>query len=146
MNAVDLKRFPLLAKLSDADRETLCELLEESRIPAKRTLFRESSEADGMFMILSGQIRLTSSRTSESASVGAGQVIGGLSLVVVGPREATAKIEEAVELLFLPRTSFRRLVDDAPRAAARLLESLLIDSAASARELLPSAGDPWESR
>jgi len=146
VTAADLKVFPVLAELADEDREVLAELLEESRVPARRTLFRESSEADGMFLVCSGRIRITTSRTDESATVGPGHVLGGLSLVVVGVREATAKVEETAELLFLPRTSFRRLTDDAPRAAVRLLESLLAETVGSARELLPSAGDPWESR
>lgn len=146
MNAVDLKSFPLLAELSDEDRETLCDLLEESSIPARRTLFRESNEADGLFLVQSGRLRLSSTRTSETAVVGPGEMLGGLSLVVVGKREVTARVEEAAVVLFLPRTSFRRFVDDAPRAAARLLESLLVDTVSAARDLLPDGGDPWEAR
>jgi len=131
-----LKRFSLLTEFSEEDREQLLEVLDERTLRAGRTLFREGSESDGMLLIVSGTVKLEASRLREPQILSAGSALGAVSLLAVGPREATATSTEACELWFLPRTSFRRLVDDAPRTAFRLLEAVSRELAAAIRPAL----------
>lgn len=131
-----LKAFPLLSEFNDEDREALFELLEPKRLSKGRSLFREGTEADGLMLVVSGRVALQSKRRPGDDSVGEGAALGGLSLFALGPREATAKAEVPCEILQLPRESFRRLVEDAPRAACRLAEALVKELAGDLREAL----------
>ncbi len=134
MSQVDLKQFPLLAELGEPDREALLEVLEERKASAGVPLFREGSEAEGLVLIVAGEVELQSRRSPEAVRLGPGAAIGGLSLLVVGPREVTAVARAACRYLLLPRTSFRRLVDDAPRTACRLTEAIAAELSAVVRE------------
>ena len=136
MTAADLKSFALLAEFNEEDREALFELLEPKTLGKGRSIFREGTEADGLVFLVSGRLVLCSKRWPEDAIAGEGTVLGGLSLFAVGPREVTAKAEVPCDILQLPRTSFRRLVEDAPRAACRLAEALAKELADDAREAL----------
>lgn len=127
MSEYELKRFELLAELSDAELEILEDLLEPVRMLARQQVFREGQEADGLLLVHEGKLRFSSERTEEAGVAGPGLAVGGLSLVVVGPREVTAVAEEQGTLLKLTRTAFHRLAEDAPRATTRMLEHLLRD-------------------
>ena len=123
----DLKTFALLAEFTDEDREALFELLEDKKLAKGRRLFVEGGEAEGLVLVRSGTVRLSSKRSGDLGVVGAGVVLGALSLIALGPRESTAKIEENCDLWELPRTAYRRLVEDAPRTACKLSEAILLD-------------------
>ena len=56
MSEPDLKVFPLLAELSDEDREVLIELLEPVSVRSGRRLFRAGSESEGLALIVSGEV------------------------------------------------------------------------------------------
>lgn len=136
-----LKDFALLAEFTDEDREALAELLEQKSLLEGRRIFSEGTEAEGMVLVLSGTVQLQNRRTGSSETVDAPVALGALSLVTVGPRECTAIAETACEILMLPRTSFRRLIDDYPRTACRLAEGLLDEASGMMRASLePLAG------
>jgi len=133
VSAVDLKDFPLLAEFNDEDREALLELLEGRKIAKGRRIFTEGSEADGLVLLVSGKARLESKRGIDPEILEAGSVLGAVSLVSMGPREVTAFAQTACHVLVLPRTSWRRLVDDHPRTACRLAEAMLLELAGLVR-------------
>ena len=136
MTAADLKRFPLLVELSDDDREALFDLLEPQSFRPGRSVFRETAEADSLVFIVAGTVRLSSQRRADLGTLGEGTVLGGAALLAMGQREATAKAEDACEVLVLHRTAYRRLVEDYPRTACRLTEAIAQDLAALLREVL----------
>ena len=141
MTALRLKEFSLLAELTDEDRETLAEVLEERVLRAGRRIFSEGTEAEGLVLVAAGTLRIESRRSGASERVEAPVALGALSLVAVGPRECTVVADSECTVLLLPRTAFRRLVDDAPRTACRLLEGMVDETAA----LVRSALDPLAS-
>lgn len=131
-----LKSFEIFSEFSEEDRDFLEELLEERSVLQGRRLFGEGSEAEGMVLVVSGKVRVEGQRSSESEVLEAPVVIGALSLISVGPRESTVLAETACEVLMLPRSSYRRLVDDYPRTACRLMERILGDVAGLLRPAL----------
>lgn len=143
MSEPDLKQFSVLAELAEPERDAIAVLLEPVELGADRQLFREGQEAEGLLLVESGGLRLESRRQGALGDCGAGTVLGGLSLVAVGPREATAVATERSRVWLLSRTSFHRLVEDAPRAACRLLAAVLADTAQAMRGALPglASGD-----
>ena len=145
MNAEDLKSFGLLAELADEDREVLFELLEPLTIRQGRSVYRETAEAEGLVLIVSGMVRLSSRRCVDLGALTDGAVLGGASLFGMGCREATAKAEIDTKVLLLARTAYRRLVDDYPRTACRLTEAIGAELAGLLREgldvFLPRSSD-----
>ncbi len=136
MTPTDLKRFSLLAELSDDDRDALFELLEVKKIRKGRSVYRQTGEADGLVMVFSGTLHLSRKGEGELGSVGEGQLLGTASLLSMGQREATAKAETDCEVALLSRNAYRRLVDDHPRTACRLTEAIAQDLSALLREAL----------
>ena len=136
MSPADLKRFPMLSELSDDDRAALLELLELRVFREGRSIYRETAEADGLVLVSSGEVRLSSRRGTDLGTLGEGSVLGSASLLSLGPREATVKAEVDTEVLMLPRASYRRLVEDHPRTACRLTEAVAADLAVLLREVL----------
>jgi CRP-like cAMP-binding protein len=138
MTPNDLKRFGILAELSNDDREALIELLDRKVFRKGRSIYRETAEADGLVLVASGEVRLSSRRCADLGTLGEGSVLGGASLLSLGQREATVKAEADCEVLLLARSSYRRLVEDYPRTACRLTEAIASDLAALLRESLDS--------
>jgi len=136
MTPADLKRFPMLAELSDEDRTALLDLLEPRVFRKGRSIYRETAEADGLVLVSSGAVQLSSSRSADLATLGEGCVFGSASLLSLGAREATAKAAVDTEVMMLPRASYRRLVEDHPRTACRLTEAIAADLAGLLREVL----------
>lgn len=142
----DLKSFSVLAELAGEELEMLEDLLEPRSLRKGQQLFREGEEADGLWLLAEGQLRLSSSRVGDLGKLKAGACIGALSLVVVGPREITAVAAKGCDLQQLSRPAFRRLLEDSPRAASRVLEAALAEIAGATRRSLdaltpPPAGD-----
>jgi CRP-like cAMP-binding protein len=142
VNVADLKSFSLLSELSHEDREALFDLLEAKNVRKGRSIYRETSEAEGLVFIVSGAVRLVSKRTPEQSVIEAPSVLGAASLLCLGPNEATAKAEANCELLLLPRPAYRRFVEDAPRAACRLTEGIAAELSSLRREGLDSLVGP----
>jgi len=136
----DLKAFALLSELSSEDREGLFALLEPQSFRAGRSIYRETSEADGLVFIASGTVELSRASGETLGSLSAGDVLGAASVLSPGVREATAKAATDCEALLLARTAYRRLLDDYPRAGARLTEGIAAQLAGLLREVL--AADP----
>ncbi len=136
MNAGDLKRFPLLAELSDDDRDAVFELLEIKAHRKGRSLFRETAEADGLVLLVSGTVRLSRRDAKDLGTLGEGTILGTASLLTMGQREATAKADTDCTVAQLSRNAYRRLVEDHPRTACRLSEAIAQDLSALLREAL----------
>lgn len=133
----ELKRFALMADLSDTEREELASLLQVRVLAPDETLFDEGQEADTLVLIVRGALQLTSSRTHENGVLGPGNTLGALALFRVGTREASAVAAEETQVALLTRSDFRRLADDHPRTACRLAEAVLARVAADCWAVLP---------
>lgn len=136
LEPAELKRFSLCSEFSEDDREALFELLELSVFRKGRSIYRETSEADGLVMIVSGSVELSSTRCSELGVASRGDVLGVTSVLSAGRRAATAKASSDCEVLLLPRTAYRRLLEDHPRVGCRLTEAIAVHLAGLLRESL----------
>jgi CRP-like cAMP-binding protein len=133
LNEADSVKFPLLASLGDYERGAIEDELETSTLAPGELLFREGEPADAAFFVLSGRVRVHARRVGVGAEVGPGEVLGTLSLVVDGPREASAESLSRTRVWRLGRAAFRRLVEAEPKAACALLEAILSEYAGAVR-------------
>ena len=139
MNAADLKSIRLFTEFGDDDREAVFELLEERSLAKGRRVFSVGEEADSMLLLLEGRVRLEGSDGRIEGSMLEGDALGGLSLVRLGQRAATAICETPCRLVWLDRSGYRRLADDHPRTACRLVEAILETFATDVHEAIEDA-------
>jgi CRP-like cAMP-binding protein len=140
--APDLKLFALLAELGDDERELVADMLERFDLDEGEQLFAEGQEAEGLYFVERGTLELRSQRAGSLGRAAAGEALGCISLVAVGPREATAVAADEARVWLLSRESFRRLAYDSPRAACRILEAALADFAGAVRDELDRFAGP----
>ena len=136
MSAAALEKFALLAELDPAERQAVAERLEWIRLEPGLAVFREGDEADALWLVLEGEVRLSSRKHGAEGLCASGTSLGTLSLVTGGLRELSAETHSDCQLLRLSRDSFRNLRETAPLAACRLLEQIVREAAASSRAAL----------
>jgi len=137
VNPRDLKPFALVEELSEEEREILCEELQREELASGEALFEEGAESDGMALLVEGELTLESRESGALGRVGAGAVLGALSLVAPGTRETSAVAASPCVVAWLDRSGFRRLVHDAPGVACKLQEAIVREAAGWLREALP---------
>ncbi|MDH3519718.1 MAG: cyclic nucleotide-binding domain-containing protein [Myxococcales bacterium] len=125
----ELARFALLAALGEEEQRDLAQELEWLSFEAGASIFREGDVADGLLLLLEGQVLLRSSRAPGVGVCEPGASFGALSLVLDGVRRASLQASTPCRLLRLRPEGFRRLLEMAPRAACRLLEGVVRESA-----------------
>jgi len=84
-----LSKAPMLDELGEAGRELLEEFLEERSYADGFLLFQQNEEASELLVVSRGRVGLRKGG-EVIASLGAGDCLGGVSLVVIGTRECEA--------------------------------------------------------
>jgi CRP-like cAMP-binding protein len=123
MTAV-LDGFPLLSELTAEERTALEACLETRDLDAGSVLFHGGEETDALYFVVDGALVIRSDGQNVS-ELGAGEVLGALSLVCVGRRECEAAAAAPTKLLSLTREGYVRLREDLPALALRLQEAIL---------------------
>ncbi len=131
-----LAKVELLKDLGGDAREQLAEHFEERRLDEGRALVRMHDEAEELYLVAEGQLRLELSG-EPVGTLGPGDVVGAASLVVIGRRECSAIAQTPVRVLTLTRESYLRLRLEQPQVALVLQEGILRDLANVVRASLP---------
>ncbi len=131
----DLERFDLLRELGVEDRQALRSFLTEQRLEPGSVLFQGREEADEMFFIVEGTLRIESD-ARVLGQLGPGDVLGVVSLIQISRRECDAIAQDACGLLVLSREGYLRLSADLPMVALRLQEGILRSFAGQVRSAL----------
>jgi CRP-like cAMP-binding protein len=143
VNDLDLKRLTLLAELEEDEQRAVAEQLEPLDLEPGTLIFDEGEQGEGLVFVAEGSVRVESFRAQRGVELGPGASLGAFSLVASGPREVRAETTSRTRLLVLRRSAFRRFADTEPRAACRLLEAILRETARLGRVAIAraAAGD-----
>jgi CRP-like cAMP-binding protein len=124
-----LRRVPAFA---DLDEATLLELVGCSanlHWDAGRTVFERGDPAEGLYVVLSGRVRIVDPDDDHVvATIETGEYFGELSLMLDTTHSKTAIAGGQTELMVVPRESFRVLLEDRPeleRQFRKLLDERL---------------------
>jgi CRP-like cAMP-binding protein len=127
-----LAEHPMFAALEPEALRILAFSSDRLELPRGARLFAQGAAADSGYVVLAGQIGLEVARDGATESLGAvgpGTLIGELALLCATNRPATAVAYSAVEAVKIPRSVFKRLLEEYPAAAnelrRRLAERLL---------------------
>jgi len=86
-------------------------------------IITEGEDGDTMYVVLTGSCRVARNGR-KLASIGSGASFGELALLSKGPRTATVVAVTDMEVAVITRRQLNKLLEDAPRFARKLLESL----------------------
>src|SRR3972149_4586123 len=110
-----LERTVLFNGLDQDDLKRLAGIARETTLAAGAGLFDQGEEADGLYVIISGIVRIyLTSEDGREATINLaedGEVIGEMALLDGLPRSAGAAALTETRLVFIPRAPFLALLE-----------------------------------
>jgi CRP-like cAMP-binding protein len=128
-----LSAVPLFAHCSKRDLAAVAKLTTQLELAAGHTLIREDSQVAYSFFVLvdgEAEVRRDGRRV---ATLGPGDFIGELALILRRPRTATVTLTEPSQLLSISAHNFQPLLMRAPQFQFKLLEALAERVASASR-------------
>jgi CRP/FNR family transcriptional regulator, cyclic AMP receptor protein len=123
-----LQKVPLLAGLSDGDREALAAAVVRRRYRKGDIVMQKEEPGHALFIVERGSVRIyvPSAQGNDLilAVLGPGDFFGDLSLLDGRPRSASAAVGGDTSLLQLERSDFIALITRRPAAAMAVLEAV----------------------
>src|SRR6266496_1393730 len=153
-----LLRVPLIAALTDPDRQALARSATRRRYQRGDLIFQKDDPGQSLFIVASGSVRIyvPSSQGADLtlAVFGPGNFFGDLSLLDGRPRSASASALTDTSVVALERSDFVALVRSSPEAAMLVLaatngvrrrDGVLLDMTLTQEELANMIGVTRES-
>jgi CRP/FNR family transcriptional regulator, dissimilatory nitrate respiration regulator len=123
-----LRGAKLFQNLDDAQIDSIAGRGRRLRLDRGQTLFLEGDSAQGLYVILSGRLKVykTSSRGRHQILLllGQGETVGEAAMFAGETFPASAEAVEASEVFGLPRNTFLEVIQAEPEVAMRLLSAL----------------------
>lgn len=119
-----LAAVPLFARCSKRDLATIARLAQELSLPAGHVLIHEQAAVAYSFFVLVDGAAEVSREGSVLATLGPGDFVGEMALILRRPRTATVTLTAPSRLLSISAHHFRPMLMDAPEVQFKLLEAL----------------------
>ena len=129
-----LKRAPLFEGLSKKELTELARVTEDLEIGAGEVLCKEGETGQEFFVIVEGEIDVTS-KGKRVAQRGGGDFVGEIALLEETTRTATVTAKTPLRVFVLTRHDFRHLVRENPSVEQKVMRAL-------ARRVVELSGDP----
>lgn len=128
-----LRSISWLKDIEDAQFAQIADLFQNRIYSVGQHLVKENGPADGLFVIVRGKVKVSVGDDKVMDILGAGNVVGEMSVLTGHPRSATVTAESPVTVLWITRTKMRKamkLVRELESrlwnfASARFVENLL---------------------
>lgn len=95
--------------------------------PAGSTVFEKGAPTEGLYIVLSGRVRIyevAGDHEEDVVTVGPGGFFGEHSLLLDAVHSKYAQAVEASEVMVVPRESFQSVMSDNPEIVAHLMERM----------------------
>ncbi|MBA3716857.1 MAG: cyclic nucleotide-binding domain-containing protein [Actinobacteria bacterium] len=118
-----VKALQAVPSLGICDERTLLEIVGDSVNlvwPAGHKVFEPGTPSSGLFIVLSGRVRVLRDGGDELAELGPGEHFGELSLLLGTMHQHAVEALEDTELMVVPKERFDALVGDNPRLAGEI--------------------------
>jgi CRP/FNR family cyclic AMP-dependent transcriptional regulator len=124
-----LRKLPLLSELDDADFARLLAAARRRTFPARAFVLRAGETPDGLYVVVSGRVRLVHQDQDGRALIaeiyGPGELFGEMGLMDGSASPANVVASEECELVFIPRENALECMTSSPVAALSLLRTSL---------------------
>jgi predicted acylesterase/phospholipase RssA/CRP-like cAMP-binding protein len=118
-----LRKSGVCAGLPDADIQKIASVGQFIAIKSGESVYLQGSEADGMYIIVRGRVKLTSPHPDHDeimSYLGPGSHFGDLALLTGAPRLLTATTTMHTDVIRIPKREFRTLIMTVPGFAANI--------------------------
>ena len=119
-----LRHVPLFEALPERHLRQVARRFAVRRYGEGRVVVRQDAKGGGFFLLLAGRVSVVA-RDGASSVLDPGAQFGELPLIDGAPRSATVTALDQVTVAELPRTAFRRLLQNEPRAAVPMIGGLV---------------------
>jgi CRP/FNR family transcriptional regulator, cyclic AMP receptor protein len=118
-----LSKVPLFTHCSKRELAAIARLVHEVNLPEGHALLREGDQAFSFFVLLEGtaEVRRDGRKV---ATLGPGDFLGELALILRRPRTATVTLTSPARLLSVSAHNFRPFLTRSPAVQFKLLEAL----------------------
>jgi len=135
---------PAFVELGEEQLRLLAFGAEHRRLEDGQILFREASPADCAFVVVSGQLALsTTGRNGENVEAGIagpGAMVSELAMIAATERKATAAASGNTEVLRITRALFHRMMEEYPDVGRQTETRLRAQFSAMAKDLAALQG------
>ncbi len=125
-----LKKIPFLSALSAKHLGEVYRLAEELTLHDRQSVFAKRQDADAMYIVLSGRIKIFTNSASKKRKTFAylkeGEFFGEMSLLEGTTRTAAAQSVEPSRLMVIRKKDFQRLLAHDPKLALYLLQTVCV--------------------
>ncbi|MDQ2963155.1 MAG: cyclic nucleotide-binding domain-containing protein [Pseudomonadota bacterium] len=129
----------ILGQLSDHDVDWLTKVGERVRFDAGDLVIQEGARLDRVFVVLDGQFAVAI-RSKEIARLGAGDILGEISMVDHRPASASVRAMSRSLTLAVPRAAMQARLESDPIFAAHFYKAIAIFLADRMRNTLVRFG------
>lgn len=122
-----LKAFPMFQKVSDADLGGLASLMTEEVFQTGRTIIKEGTEGDTMYLLLDGNADILKTTVygdeyvTASISSAYPCVFGEMALIDNAPRSATVRAKTVCRTLRIDKATFQNYCRQNPKVGCEIL-------------------------
>jgi CRP/FNR family cyclic AMP-dependent transcriptional regulator len=120
-----LEQVPLLSELTQRDRQRLAKTMKERSFPAGREVVVEGRNGVGFFIIVDGTAAVTIGGRVVTM-LGPGDYFGEMALLHGGQRSATVTADSELRCMTITSWGFKSFVQDHPKVAWSLLQTLAL--------------------
>lgn len=118
-----IKTVPLFTGCSKRELTQIASIADELDLPDGATLTREGQQGREFLVIVSGTADVTHGNKL-LRTLGDGDFLGEIALVLDVPRSATVTATSPIRLLVIERRAFKQLLRDVPAIQSKVLEAL----------------------
>jgi CRP/FNR family cyclic AMP-dependent transcriptional regulator len=118
-----LSKVPLFSECSKRDLAAIARLTHEVNLPEGHRLMRQGAQAYSFFMLLEGTAEVRRNNR-KVATLGPGDFLGEMALILRRPRTATVTLTSPARLLAVSAHNFRPLLTRSTQLQFKLLEAL----------------------
>src|SRR5947209_13480636 len=125
---INLKDIPLFQGVDDAQAEVILQRIRRHHYAAGSYIITADAPGESVYIILNGTVKIKADTADGKeviiAILGAGSVVGEMSVLDYKGRSADVLTLEESNLLWMDRTTFNEFVDTIPVVARNLLQIL----------------------
>ena len=121
-----LRGLPYFSDLTDDLLDRVCDGSEQIRIESGKTIIREGSESEEMYVLIDGELivsKLSGDKDVELARIRPGEVVGEIALLDDAPRTATVTAAMESNAVRIPVAAFEDLLSDS-RVVRRMFRTV----------------------
>ena len=118
-----LQKVPLFSSLTTKDLEKIAKAGDTLTLPAGQMIIDQGQTGREAFVIINGEATVRRNG-KKITTVGAGAVLGELSLLDHGPRTATVTCDTPCEVIVIDQRHFSAVLSDVPALSQKIMANL----------------------